>query len=197
MREDQAYAMVCTLYATFGKSAPARGSAVFQTIFDRVADIQEEAAEYIVERLQDGDDLPKNLGKAIVAHWFNWQNENGITQEKKYCPMCEGHGAWECFRRVERNGKPSWIHIPFRCPRCTEGPDKDKLKPVQQLRREGWLVMPHNYPGGVIAFRREQVLGLPPIQTSLVNHTPQNIQKLLSGEAPTPAAKPTEECEWF
>ena len=160
MREDQAYAMVCTLYATFGKSAPARGSAVFQTIFDRVADIQEEAATYIVEHLQDGDDLPRNLGKAIIAHWFNWQAENGITHEKAYCPMCEGHGGWECFKRNAPGSRLQYVNIFWRCPRCTEGEDKAKLKTDSQLRREGWLVMPHKYPGGFVAFKNEQVLGL-------------------------------------
>ena len=149
MREDTVFSMVCTLYATFGKSAPSRGSAVFQAIYDRISDISDESAEYITEHIQDADTLPVNLGKAILAQYFNWQGENGIKVERSYCRECQGKGGWETIRDHPLfPGKPHFAWAP--CPVCSSHliPFGKQGRNRKQLEESGAWVVPPNYPGG-------------------------------------------------
>lgn len=153
MREDQAHTLVSTLFATFGKAAPSRGSAIFQAIFDRVAEVSEQAIPYITEHLQDADDLPKNLGKAILAQYFNWQSENGIKVQNEYCRECQGKGGWETIRNHPQfDGKLIYQWAP--CPSCSAHLIPHGKQPLhaKDLEESGALVVPPNYPGGRIGY---------------------------------------------
>ena len=179
MREDIAYSMVCTLYATFGKAAPSRGAAVFQAVYNRIADISDQAADYITEHLQDGDELPKNLGKAILAQFFNWQAENGIKAEKRYCQTCQGKEGWETIRFHPRfKGVLVFAWAP--CPDCSAHLIPHGFKPMyrKDLEEDGALVIPPNYPGGRSGYCRDYGLINHDGESVVAGHLPKNVHDL-------------------
>ena len=153
MTDILAYDMIVTLYATFGKPVPKREAPTVQVITRFVRDIPDDAIESISESIQQLDDLPKNLGKAIWAAYYSWASKNGVKVERAYCGTCQGKGGWDVIQHPDPQGIMPWRHFWARCPRCTQGPDREKLKTDKELRDMGFHVVPPNYPGGWIAYR--------------------------------------------
>lgn len=91
--------MLEEIYGAFGRQRPSYGSPAYRAIERRVngeRPLPDDAAKYIAEAMADYDSLPSNLGKAIMAEFFNWLSEHPEKrQAQSACPDCsKGLHGW-------------------------------------------------------------------------------------------------------
>lgn len=165
MREDRLLWLVERIYNTFGKQPPKQNSGQFITLRDNLADLPDNCIKYITQKATDLDDMPKNLTKFCFACWREWQAENGESGFIK-CETCGGTGGWTFFKREKTlEGKMEWHEYFSPCPACTYIIPRlrEKVRPCckkpWELEREGCIIMPHDYPGGVLQFISDNGLG--------------------------------------
>ena len=186
MREDRLLWLVERIYDTFGKKPPTQNSGQFRTLCDNLSEIPDDCIKYIAHKVTDLDDMPRNLTKYCFAAWREWQTENGESGFIK-CSTCGGTGGWTFFRQSENlDGKMEWHEYFSPCPACTYIIPRlrEKVRPScklpWQLEREGCIVMPHDYPGGVIRFRGDNGLG-PAVPQTEDNPYDRKVEAILAG----------------
>ena len=93
------------VYAAFGKTRPGAGSAQFESVLRRVANIPDEAGRWIAWQMADGDSLPANMGKSIGAWYLRWLEAHPEKQayEAAGCGMCD-NGWLRFFSRRQPFG---------------------------------------------------------------------------------------------
>ena len=185
MREDRLLWLVDRIYNTFGKQPPKQNSPQFQVLRDNLADVPDNCIKYISSKAADLDDMPRNLTKFCISCWREWQSENGEGGYVK-CETCGGTGGWTFFKQVKGDEGMEWHEYFSPCPACTYIIPRlrEKVRPScklpWQLEREGCIVMPHDYPGGVIHFRRDKGLGQDAPQTE-DNPYDRKVEAILAG----------------
>lgn len=149
MTHDMAYNLICSLYATFGRSAPSRSSAVVAVITERIASVPDNVAADIRRKLEELDSMPSNLGKAIIGAWETWQMENSRAVYRETCPVCDGGKGFEAYEKLE-DGTVHHFFAP--CPNCSIRRKGFRYLTPKQWKTQGVLCMPPGYPGGKLQF---------------------------------------------
>lgn len=177
MNEENVYNLVREIYATFGKTAPARGSDIVSAIARRTADIPDRVSQYILDRISDQRAMPANLSQAFREAWNSYCLAHPSAQaEKPSCPYCYGNGGWVYFK--VREGK-TWQYWSF-CPHCQ--PENESVrKTPRQLQEEGALVVPSTYPGGVARFRMDHLIDEPAPENVYVRKSIESLRAMLAG----------------
>lgn len=162
MTSDTAYDLICNLYATFGRSAPARHAGVVAVITEKIAPVPDRVAPEILKKLQELDNMPSNLGKAIMGAWETWQMENPRAMYKETCATCGGQGGFDAYRQFP-DGK--YHHFFAFCPTCATRRQGYHYLTQRQWRELGVLCMPPGYPGGKLQFEYDNGLAeIPPVE---------------------------------
>jgi len=83
--------------------APAKRRS-FDRVFEYVKHVPAEALPLITRRLKDLENLPRNMGKAILSGWLDWKSKNpdrlvGEQGGSKGCPFCEGGNIFVISRK--------------------------------------------------------------------------------------------------
>lgn len=165
MREDRILWLVDRIYNTFGRTVPKQGSGQMQVLCDNLSELPDECARYIARKATDLDDMPRNLTKFCFACWREWQTENPGNGYRDVCGTCNGDGGWTYFRQVEGNNGQEWHEFFSPCPVCTylAPRHREKIKPLCKypwdLEKEGCIVMPAGYKGGVLQFKSDKGIG--------------------------------------
>lgn len=149
MSEDKVYECLVAIYAVFQKVAPARNSPTVKMLASKVQDIPDTLDTYIVDKMIERDTMPANLIGAFHGAWASWRMENPNLVRRERCPMCQGSGGWTYYKELEGR----WRELFSFCPVCSKK-DGHVCKTPAQLREEGLLVLPTDYPGGACAFRQ-------------------------------------------
>lgn len=108
------------IYAIHGKKAPENPD-VIEAIWERIEQLPSEFMAYAIEKLQDMDKLPQNMGKFLkVDLWPEFLSDNpqlraGASFE---CLECGGSGFIHAFRIDE--GSYNNIREAFEC-QCRRG----------------------------------------------------------------------------
>ena len=144
--------MLHTIYATFGRSVPSQD--IRDVLYGRVAGIPDEVAACIVERICDLERLPQNMSREFRNAWADWRAKNPTRIIRPDCPACGNIGVRHLWGRDERG---RWRAFSVPCPACQSG-DGSVPVPLRELERHGALVMPPDYPGGPVAFDRDNGL---------------------------------------
>jgi len=88
---------------------------------EKVRFIPNEAVDWIVSQITDGDKMPRNLPKEIIKQWYNYRKahkEKTIPEQYDYCEDCGGHGT-HLFRKLEDvYNPPMWISYVAMCSKC-------------------------------------------------------------------------------
>lgn len=158
MNEDNVYSIVREIYATFGKSAPARTSDIVSAVARRTADIPDRVSQYIIDRVTDRPTMPANLSQAMREAWNAYCLAHPTARsERNTCRYCYGNGGWVYFKS-DSDGR-IWQYWSF-CPHCQ--PENESVrKTPRMLMDEGTLVVPSDYPGGVARFRMDHLIDEP------------------------------------
>ena len=175
MNTDRAYTLFTMIHAIFGRTAPQKGSLVFDTLQDNTQDIPDECGQYIYSKAQDLDSLPQNLTKFFRKCWDMWRIDNPNRIARESFPECGGSNGTYFFRCLKKeNGKREWIQCFAPCPVCTWIPPrmKDRIRPFCYTKRElaekarldaSYVLIPDSYKGDVARFRLEMKIdNLPP-----------------------------------
>lgn len=172
MKKELFTLMLERVYSTFGQSMPTGGK--LTAIWLRAQDIPDEAAPTIANALCDEDRLPGNMGKALYVGWLEWMQRNPakIIYESG-CRNCDAGWlhAW--------SQGPGWpdgklMHWVAPCAECR--PSANGARTRVELNRPGTMLMPAHYPGGELAFDRDNAFG--------VLYVLQNANSAFSGQRP-------------
>lgn len=161
MREDRILWLVDRIYNTFGRPVPKQNSGQMQVLRDNLSEVPDECVKYIARKATDLDDMPRNLTKFCYGCWHEWQAETGEGGEYQ-CGTCDSFGGWTYFRKVEGNDGLEWHEFFSPCPVCTyiiprlRKTVKPCCKYPWELERDGGVVMPNHYPGGVLQFKHDK-----------------------------------------
>lgn len=92
------------IYATFGKTYPAQ--AVANAIFKRINELPDDFMAFALERCQQREDLPKNLGLFLRQQlWPDYRAAHPeVRQAQQACPDCDKDMPG--FFTAWRNGVP-------------------------------------------------------------------------------------------
>lgn len=145
---------IAEIFATFGRGVPT--GTVRDTLFDRTRHIPDEAVPYIVERVCDLERLPQNMSREFRNAWADWRARHPARILRPDCPACRNTGVRHVWGQDEQG---EWRHCVVPCPACQDGNDGVPVVSLRALERGGALVMPVNYPGGPVAFDRDNALG--------------------------------------
>lgn len=159
MTEEKAYQCLVAVYAIFNKTAPGRSSPQVQMLAAKTQDIPDSLDTYIVDKMTERDTMPQNLINAFRGAWATWRRENPNLVARETCPVCHGRGGWTYYKAIEGR----WRELFSFCPACCQR-DGHVCKTAAQLREEGLLVLPDDYPGGACAFRRDKGLAVYPVE---------------------------------
>ena len=171
--------LVRQIYATFGKKEPLESSGIVQTLAANVSDIPDSAAQYIYERIADQNAMPANLTKAFKEAWNAYcaANPDAVKYQRPVCRYCFSNGGWTYFKRD--GGK--WWQFWSKCPHCTVEDPKSNAprKTPSQLMSEGALVVPSDYPGGVVQFRQAYGIDPPAPKVEYVHRSIENLRGMV------------------
>ena len=148
MTEETAYRCLVAIYGIYGKVAPAAGSATVKMLAQRVTDIPDRLASYVVDKVGDQNTLPQNLSKAFRGAWHTWQMENPNQMHTEACRVCGGFGGWNYYHNDEDGILREYFSF---CPVCSWKEGR-KCKTQAELEELGLLVLPNDYPGGRLKF---------------------------------------------
>jgi len=184
MREDKLLWLVERIYFTFNKQPPKQSSGQFTVLRDALEDVPDNCIRHIARRVQDLDDMPRNLIKFCFACWREWQAENGEGGYVK-CETCGGSGGWTYFKHVQGDDGMEWHEFFSPCPACTYIIPRlrEKVRPCckkpWELEREGAVIMPHDYPGGSLQFASDNGFG-PKVRSSADNPYDKKLDRLMA-----------------
>lgn len=153
MTEQKVYECLVAIYAIFSKTAPSRSSPTVKMLAQKVQEIPDHLDEYIVDKMTERETMPQNLISAFRGAWATWRMENPNLVTRERCRLCQGQGGWTYYKQLDGR----WREFFSFCPACSPR-EGHVCKPPAQLREEGLLVLPHDYPGGPCAFRRDKNL---------------------------------------
>lgn len=158
MTGEMAFNLICSLYATFGKTAPSRSSGIVTAITERIEKVPDQAAADIRKKLQELDNMPSNLGKAIMGAWETWQMENPRAVYREACPLCDGQGGFDIYKLLDGKRR----HFFAYCPACSTRREGYRYLTPKQWGELGVLCMPPRYPGGKLQYEYDHGITTPP-----------------------------------
>lgn len=180
MKDHIVYDMVCEIYATFQKLPPKRESRIVEKLVESLEDVPDRVASYIETRVGQNNNLPTNLIKACREAWESYCLAHPTAKaERNRCPYCYGNGGWVYFKVSE--GK-TWQFWSF-CPHCQPENESTRKTP-RQLQDEGALVMPSNYPGGVVKFRQDYGIDAPAPVNEYARRSIENLRAMMKRVQP-------------
>ena len=145
--------MLHTIYATFGRSVPSQD--IRDVLYGRVREIPDEVCAHIVERICDQERLPQNMSREFRNAWADWRAKNPTRILRPDCPACRNTGVRDVWGP---DGHAGWRRFVVPCPVC-QSEDGGVPASLRDLERRGCLLMPPDYPGGPVAFDRDNRLG--------------------------------------
>jgi len=126
-----------TIYASFGRTRPAKGTPIYAVIAKKTQDVPDAAADFITSAISDLDTIPTNMGKAIYAKYLAWLEAHPeFSKQKAGCPECREGWLWFFSSR-----RPFGCVV--KCPRCSGG----DAEVVEKYRRAGVDEMPVDFRG--------------------------------------------------
>lgn len=115
------------IHATFSLDGTAPGRLdSFNSCLERVSNMCADSRDYILQRFQDLDRLPPNIGKAVQDYYRLWQTDKKICLEKNKpvflkidCPHCiNGY----IYASKDNNYGQKCVYT-FACGHCGQGSD--------------------------------------------------------------------------
>ena len=98
------------IYAAFGRTRPAFGSAQYRMLWRKLCDenhVPDRAAKAIAYAIADYDSLPSNLSKACLSEWHSWLNRNpqfkARERQNQFCHKCKHTGSYTGWDRETLN----------------------------------------------------------------------------------------------
>ena len=177
--------MARTIYATFGRTPPQAD--IQSVLFRQVRHIPDEACAYLTARICDLDRLPQNLGRELRNAWADWRAAHPRRAARRDCPDCRNAGVRHVWGPTETGWRHFAVPCPACAPGA--GPEAERRAPdhrggdadrasfsasaadgtapfsaspetsLRALERLGCRVMPPDYPGGPVAFDRDNGFG--------------------------------------
>lgn len=96
----------------------------FNRAFDRVEHVPFEALKFSQQRIEDRDDIPKNISKFILHSWYEWKGRNPDRvmpdNAMRGCPCCH-NGLIEAWGVPSDAKQPIEYPFVFRCGHCHTG----------------------------------------------------------------------------
>lgn len=148
MKKQNFADFVQNLAVHFGSTRPSQER--MKSWYERVMDLPDEFMAWCVDRIKDNfDAFPRNLSKAILALWIEWQKEhpNRIAkfQEHQGCDKC--NRGW----LIARLGNET---ATFRCGHCQcVQQDIAVIATREELEGYGWYL--ESMAGGSGSYYRE------------------------------------------
>jgi len=111
-------------------------------IYPKVEHVPAEAAKWILNHITDNsDNMPANIGKALIAGWHEWQRANSARMVQDVAQDCPGCRLGMVF--VEHDGGTAV----FACPICNQAPAGWPRASRDDLLAEGWRLQPQEIAG--------------------------------------------------
>lgn len=128
---------------------------VLDVWFDRVQHIPDEAVSYITERLCDMENMPRNMVLAWKHAWADWKAANPSRMVRPDCHACRNSGVMHGWARQESD---AWMTFGIPCPACQHDDSREPVS-LREFEAKGCVIMPVDYPGGAVAFDRDNGFG--------------------------------------
>ena len=145
------------IYGVFAKAVP-KGN-IRSVLWDRVREIPDVAVPGIVDRICDLERLPGNMAREFRAGWADWRSAHPEKIVRQTCHACGSVGVRYCWVRNPASG--NWHGFVASCPVC------DPAAPsLRELERRGVVIMPVDYPGGVLRFAADRGFAGPVAEVS-------------------------------
>lgn len=90
MTDEVLYTLVCKVYAVFGRPVPMLEDPIVLAVAEAVRDIPDAAADAVLARIRDRDDMPHNLGRAMRFAWDAVKAEKRACRPRPPCRACSG-----------------------------------------------------------------------------------------------------------
>lgn len=117
------------IYAIHGKKAPENFDVV-DAIYERVETLPPEFMDYAIEKFQDMEKLPANMGKFLkVDLWPEYLSENPqLRARASYeCSECGGSGFIRAYRNGDGNYNGALTLFDCECRKGAQGWNRNKI----------------------------------------------------------------------
>ena len=134
------------IHAVFGLDPSTKAKlAAYNRTFEKVEFVPAEALKFIQSRIEDLDNMPRNISKAILSGWYDWKAHNPdrlrAEQEtgKKGCVNCHDGYIWASGIPVGSNLVEPSPYV-FRCGHCGGGEGSISVAKREGLEGSGWEI---------------------------------------------------------
>lgn len=187
MTEGTLYSLLDDCYAAFDKNPPSMQSSRFASIMRRTDFIPDEVSADIRQEIEGMQDMPKNIGLAILNAWDHWlkAHPERRAQERAYCGNCVSG-----YRVFVTKEQPFGAYVKCTCNGGnTEWIENARSRGRELTRREvaagiarqaGWLAFrPDAEDGAFRHFGPAQAIGVDTRPEAARNRQPEEVWEQL------------------